>query len=172
MSESAPDREQDAESERDAERDETPAERADRNMQELLQELRVATTGVQVLFAFLMAVPFQQRFQTVSQFQEKVYFVTLLLSVCAIAFMIAPSAYHRLNFAQRDKSHIVRAASRLAVAGMVFLALAMTGAVMLITDFLFKSGTVTVTVAGTALLFIVLWFVLPLIRRAQNTKTS
>ncbi|HEV2813712.1 MAG TPA: DUF6328 family protein [Solirubrobacteraceae bacterium] len=157
---------------RHSERDETPAERADRNMMELLQELRVATTGVQVLFAFLMAVPFQQRFAEVSQFQEKVYFATLLLSVSATAFMIAPSAYHRLNFAQRDKRHIVQAASRLAVVGLVLLALAMTGAVTLITDFLFQEGTVSVTVAGTALLFLTLWFVLPLIRRAQNTRTS
>ena len=156
----------------DAERDETPAERADRNLMELLQELRVAVTGVQVLFAFLMAVPFQQRFATVSDFQEKVYFATLLLSVTATAFMIAPSAYHRLNFAQKDKRHIVDAASRLAIIGLVCLALAMTGAVLLITDFLFGGGTVTVTVALVALLFTTIWFVAPLIRRAQNTKTS
>jgi hypothetical protein len=157
---------------RDSDRDETPAERADRNMMELLQELRVATTGVQVLFAFLLVVPFQQRFATVSQFQEKVYFATLLLSVAATAFMIAPSAYHRLNFAQRDKRHIVEAASRLAIIGLVLLALAMTGAVLLTTDLLFQEGTVTVAVAGTALLFATLWFVLPLLRRAQNTKSS
>ena len=162
----------DSDDERDYERDETPAERADRNLLELLQELRVAVTGVQVLFAFLMAVPFQQRFADVSETQVRVYFATLLLSVAATAFMIAPSAYHRLNFAQRDKRHIVDAASRLAVIGLVCLALAMTGAVTLITDFLFKSGTVTATVAGTAILFLTLWFVLPLIRRAQNTKTS
>lgn len=154
----------------DAERDETPAERADRNLLELLQELRVATTGVQVIFAFLMAVPFQQRFETVTTFQKQVYFATLLLSVAATAFMIAPSAYHRLNFAQSDKRHIVDAASRLAIIGLVCLALAMTGAVLLITDFLFQAGTVSITVALVALLFITLWFVLPLIRRAQNTN--
>ena len=129
-------------------------------------------TGVQVLFAFLMAVPFQQRFATVSQLQENVYFATLLLSVGATAFMIAPSAYHRLNFAQRDKRHIVDAASRLAITGLVLLALAMTGAVMLITDFLFQEATVTIAVAGTALLFAILWFALPLARRAQNRRTS
>ncbi len=152
----------------DAERDETPAERADRNLMELLQELRVAVTGVQVLFAFLMAVPFQQRFATVSQFQETTYFVTLLLSVSATGFMIAPSAYHRLNFAKKDKRHIVDAASRLAIGGLILLALAMTGAVLLITDLLFKETTVSITVAFTALLFATVWFVLPLIRRAQN----
>jgi hypothetical protein len=132
----------------------------------------VAVTGVQVLFAFLMAVPFAQRFETVNDFQVKVYFATLLLSVAATAFMIAPSAYHRLNFAQKDKRHIVDAASRLAIIGLVLLALAMTGAVMLITDFLFQSATVTITVVLVALLFATIWFVLPLIRRAQNTKSQ
>ena len=156
----------------DTERDETPAERADRNLMELLQEVRVAVTGVQVLFAFLMAVPFAQRFETVNDFQVKVYFATLLLSVAATAFMIAPSAYHRLNFAQKDKRHIVEAASRLAIIGMVCLALAMTGAVLLITDFLFKSGTVTITIIVVAFLFALIWFVLPLMRRAQNTKSD
>ena len=155
----------------DAQRDETPDERADRNLMELLQELRVAVTGVQVLFAFLMAVPFQQRFAEVTDAQIKIYFATLLLSVAATAFMIAPSAYHRLNFAQKDKRHIVDAAGRLAIIGLVCLALAMTGAVLLITDFLFKSGTVTVTVGLTAGLFAVVWFVMPLIRRAQNTTS-
>ncbi|HEX2086673.1 MAG TPA: DUF6328 family protein [Solirubrobacteraceae bacterium] len=154
------------------ERDETPAERADRNMQELLQELRVAVTGVQVLFAFLLAVPFQQGFARVSDFQVKTYFVTLLLSAAATAFFIAPSAYHRLNFAQRDKRHIVDAASRLAIIGMVILALAMTGAVLLVTDLLFKETTVTIATAAVGALFVVLWFVLPLIRRAQNTKNA
>ena len=156
----------------DAERDETAAERADRNLMELLQELRVAVTGVQVLFAFLMAVPFAQRFEMVTDAQVKMYFATLLLSVAATAFMIAPSAYHRLNFAQKDKRHIVEAASRLAIIGMVCLALAMTGAVLLITDFLFQAATVTVTVALVALLFATIWFVMPLMRRAQNTKSS
>src|SRR5687768_10624347 len=122
-------------------------------MSELLQELRVALPGVQVLFAFLLAVPFQQRFADVTPFQEKTYFVVLLLSAAATAFLIAPSAYHRLNFAQGDKPHIVRVASTLSVIGLAVLACAMTGAVMLITDFLFASTTVTITVAGTALMF-------------------
>ena len=149
-------------------RDETPDERADRNMAELLQELRVALPGVQVLFAFLLAVPFQQRFAEVTSFQETTYFVVMLLSAAATAVLIAPSAYHRLNFAQGDKPHIVRVASTLSVIGLALLALAMTGAVMLITDVLFASTTVTITVIGIALMFVVLWFVLPLMRRAQN----
>jgi hypothetical protein len=153
---------------RDADRNETAAERADRNMMELLQELRVATTGVQVLFAFLLAVPFAQGFAEVTDFQKQVYFATLLLSCAATGFLIAPSPYHRLNFQQRDKKNIVDASSRLAVIGIALLALAMTGAVMLITDVLFSSTTATITVIGIGLMFIVLWFVLPLMRRAQN----
>ncbi len=149
-------------------RDETPDERADRNMNELLQELRVALPGVQVLFAFLLAVPFQQRFEDVTDFQRKTYFVVMLLSAAATAFLIAPSAYHRINFGQGDKQHIVRVANRLALVGLVFLVLAMTGAVMLITDLLFESTTVTVTTVGTALMFAALWFALPLARRAQR----
>jgi hypothetical protein len=149
-------------------RDETPDERADRNMNELLQELRVALPGVQVLFAFLLAVPFQQRFADVTTFQQKTYFVVLLLSAAATAFLIAPSAYHRINFAQGDKPHIVRMANRLALAGLFFLVLAMTGAVLLVTDVLFGSATVTVTTAATALMFAALWFGLPLARRARR----
>src|ERR687894_1738845 len=83
-------------------RDETTEERADRNMNELLQELRVALPGVQVLFAFLLTVPFAQRFADVSSFQKNVYFATLLFSAAASALFIAPTSYHRLNFRRRD----------------------------------------------------------------------
>jgi membrane-bound acyltransferase YfiQ involved in biofilm formation len=162
----------DPSSHRRPERDETPEERADRNMSELLQELRVALPGVQVLFAFLLAVPFQQRFAEVTPFQEKTYFVVLLLSAAATAFLIAPSAYHRLNFAQGDKPHIVEVASRLSVIGLALLALAMSGAVLLVTDFLFGDATVAVTIVATVAVFAALWFVLPLARRAQNKKSS
>ncbi len=153
---------------RQPDRDETRDERADRNMAELLQELRVALPGVQVLFAFLLTVPFAPRFERVTAFQEKAYFVVLLLSAAATAFLIAPSAYHRLNFAQGDKPHIVAVASRLTVAGMVLLALAMSGAVLLVTDYLFASGTTTVTTAAVVLMFAFLWFAMPLMRRARR----
>jgi membrane-bound acyltransferase YfiQ involved in biofilm formation len=146
-------------------RDETPAERADRNLNELLQELRVALPGVQVLFAFLLTVPFAQRFARVTTFQEKAYFATLLLSTVATALLIAPSAYHRLNFRQRDKEHIVNMAGRFAVAGLATLALAMTGAVLLVTDVLFGSTVVALAAAGTGAMFALLWFALPLRRR-------
>jgi hypothetical protein len=146
-------------------RDETPTERADRNLAELLQELRVALPGVQVLFAFLLAVPFQPRFADVTTFQRDVYFVTLLCSSVATALLIAPTAYHRLNFRRRDKHHIVEVSSRLTIAGLGALALAMIGAVLLVTDVLFGTTMVIVTVTGISIVFVVLWFAAPVARR-------
>lgn len=150
-------------------RDETPEEKYDRNMAELLQELRVALPGVQVLFAFLLTVAFAQGFEKVTEFQTHVYFATLLCSAVASAFFIAPTAYHRLNFRQHDKKHIVEMASRFTIMGLVALALAMVGAVVLVTDVIFRSTTVWVTAVGMAVLFVGLWFVLPLLRRVTNT---
>jgi hypothetical protein len=147
-------------------RDETEEERLDRNLGELLQELRVALPGVQVLFAFLLAVPFQQNFDKTSEFDKKIYFATLLLTALAAALLIAPSAYHRLTFRYQQKGRLVFVANRLAIIGLATLALAMTCAVMLITNVLF--GTVATTVVTTVLvlgMFVVLWAVLPLRRR-------
>jgi Family of unknown function (DUF6328) len=146
-------------------RTETDFERADRNLQELLGELRVALPGVQVLFAFLLVVPFNQRFVDVTGFQEKLYFATLLLTAGASAFLIAPTVHHRIQFRQQDKEHIVLVANRLAVVGSILLALAMTGAIVLITDVLF--GALVVVVAGLVVgaLFLVLWYAVPVRRR-------
>ena len=150
------------------ERNETLTESYDRNMAELLQELRVALPGVQVLFAFLLAVPYAPRFADVSAFQKHVYFATLVCSAVASAFFIAPTAYHRLNFRRRDKQHIVEMASRFAVMGLIALALAMLGAVITVTDFLFGAGTVVVTAVLVGALLTTLWFVLPLLRRRRT----
>ena len=152
------------------ERDETPTEQADRNLAELLQELRVALPGVQVLFAFLLAVPFQQRFEDATRFQESAYFFTLLCSALATALLIAPTAYHRLNFRRGDKHHIVEVASKLTIAGLGVLALAMLGAVVLVTDFLFGTTTVVITAIVVGLAFAALWFVAPLARRRQTER--
>ena len=149
-------------------RNETPHERLDRNLTELVGELRVALPGVQVLFAFLLTVVFAQGFQKVTEFQTHVYFVTLLCSACASAFFIAPTAYHRLNFRQRDKKHIVEMASRFTIMGLVALALAMVGAVVLVTDVIFRSSTVWVAGVAVGVLFVLLWFVLPLLRRTAH----
>jgi hypothetical protein len=151
--------------ERPSGRDETEEERLDRNLGELLQELRVALPGVQVLFAFLLAVPFQQNFTKITEFEKKVYFATLLLTSLSAALLIAPSAYHRLTFRYQQKHRLVFVSNRLAIAGIATLALAMTSAILLITDVLFGTTTTLITTAIALTMFIVLWAVLPLRRR-------
>jgi hypothetical protein len=153
-------------------RGETELERVDRNLIELLQELRVAQTGVQILFAFLLTLPFTQRFKSITHFQRDVYFVTLLLAAAATLFIIAPVAYHRILFRQHDKKHLVEVSNRLALVGLVFLALAMIGAILLITDVMFHEPLVAITVAVAAALFVLLWFVVPLLRRRQDERRS
>jgi hypothetical protein len=153
---------------RTGERRESEKERLDRNLVELLQELRVALPGVQVLFAFLLVVPFNQRFVEITSFQKTLYFVTLLLATAATACLIAPTAHHRVEFRQQDKKRIVFSATRLAVIGLALLAAAMTGAVMLITDFLYHATTVVIVASAVALLFISLWFAWPVKRLLDN----
>jgi cation transport ATPase len=143
-------------------------ERLNRQMTELLNELRVAMPGVQVLFGFLLAVPFQQRFDTVTAFQRDVYFVTLIAAAVATAFLIAPSAYHRIAFQQHDKPRIIKVGTVQFVCGLVALAIAMNGAVLLVTDFIFKEATVIVTVAAIGSLFTWLWFGIGLWRRTRT----
>src|SRR6195952_5555407 len=134
------------ESAREAEDD---AERLDRELIELLNELRVVMPGVQVLFGFLLTVPFQQRFTTIDDFQRIVYFVTVLLTAASAAFLMGPSAFHRLTFREGQKPYLVELGSRQAIAGMVLLALAMNGVLLLLTDILFHTTTVAVTITLT-----------------------
>lgn len=143
-------------------RNETEAQRLDRNLLELLNELRVALPGVQVLFAFLLAVPFQQRWDQVTEFQKDVYFVTLCCVLVSTVLLVAPTAYHRLNFRARRKRELVAASNRLAIAGLAMLALSLVGVMVLITDVLFGRTMTIVFGTLTALLFILLWAVLPL----------
>jgi hypothetical protein len=151
--------------ERPSGREESEDARLDRNLGELLQELRVALPGVQVLFAFLLAVPFQRNFTEITPFQEKVYFATLLSTAVSAALLISPTAYHRLTFHLQQKRRLVLLSNRLAIAGLGFLALAMTGAIMLITDVLFGAFATVVFSLAAALMFAVLWGLLPLRRR-------
>jgi hypothetical protein len=146
-------------------RTETEQERVDRNLNELLGELRVALPGVQVLFAFLLVVPFNQRFADVTAFQKQVYFVTLLCTAAASALLISPSVHHRIAFRRQDKEHIVLVANRLAVAGSVFLAVAMTGVILLVTDVLFGTATTVLATVFVAVLFALLWYAIPIRRR-------
>ena len=158
----------DAEPAEEADRSDEDQERLNRQMTELLNELRVAMPGVQVLFAFLLAVPFQQRFQTVNAFQRDVYLFTLLAAATATAFLVAPSAYHRIAFQEHEKERIIQMGTRQFVCGIVALAVAMTGAVLLVTDVLFQAATTIVVVVGVAAVFAWLWFGIGLWRKWQR----
>jgi hypothetical protein len=151
-------------------RDETELERVDRNLSELLGELRVALPGVQVLFAFLLVVPFNQRFATVSAFQEKLYLATLLCAAGASVCLIAPTVHHRIAFRTQDKEYIVMRANQLAIAGSLFLAVAMTGAIWLTTGFIFASTVTAVAAAGVATIFALVWYALPLGRLLRRRR--
>jgi membrane-bound acyltransferase YfiQ involved in biofilm formation len=156
------------EPERREERSEGEQDRLNRQMMELLNELRVAMPGVQVLFGFLLTVPFQQRFRQATDFQETVYFATLIAAAVATAFLIAPSAYHRVTFQAQEKPNIIHIGTAQMLVGLAALAVAMNGAVLLVTDVLFDAGTVTVTVALLAALYLTLWFGFGIVRRLQK----
>src|SRR4051794_28049489 len=118
----------------EARSDEDEGERLDRELIELLNELRVVMPGVQVMFGFLLTVPFQQGFKDIDAFQRDVYFVTLLLTAASAAFLMSPSAFHRLTFRQGHKPYLVRLGTRQTIVGMGLLLLAMNGVLLLLTD--------------------------------------
>jgi hypothetical protein len=153
---------------RAARADEDEAERLDRELIELLNELRVVMPGVQVLFGFLLTVPFQQRFETIDDFQRIVYFVTLLLVAASSAFLMGPSAFHRLTFREGQKPYLIRLGTRQTIVGMALLALAINGVLLLLADLLFHTTTVAIVVAAMAGLFGWLWFGLALRRRRSG----
>src|SRR4051812_44299431 len=144
------------------------SEREGRRMIELLQELRVALVGVQVMFAFLLTVPFTQRFTQVTELQRTTYFVTLLCSAAASAFLIAPTAHHRVLWRRHQKHRLIVVGNTLTLIGLGFVAAAMTGVILLITDVLFKSATVVIVTAGSAGLFVSLWYLYPLTRLLRD----
>jgi hypothetical protein len=143
-------------------------ERRDRQMLELLNELRVALPGVQILFAFLLTVPFSQGFTRMTNLQRDVLFVTLLLTAMSTVCLIAPSAAHRLRFHKGDRAWIIESANQLTIAGLAFLAAAMAGAVLLITDVLFDGVRVWIYSALFAVVLVGLWFVRPLLRNESS----
>jgi predicted neutral ceramidase superfamily lipid hydrolase len=148
--------------------EETHEERINRELIELLNELRVALPGVQVLFAFLLAVPFSQRFEQTTDLQRSTYMVALLSTLAGSVFLIAPSAYHRIRFRDRDKETLLRISNVFAIVGMVFLAVGMTSVVFLVTDVIFKGGVTAVVTTFAAGLFALVWFVLPLARKSSD----
>jgi hypothetical protein len=146
---------------------ETEKERLDRNLDQMLQELRVALPGVQVLFAFLLTVPFSNGFPTLTGFQRDLYFVVLALTALSAALLIAPSAYHRLLFREGAKRPLVMYSNRIVIAGLGVLALAMTAAVTLIAHVVFGGTAAFFAGAAAALMFVILWGLVPVRIRQQ-----
>ena len=140
----------------------------DRELIELLNELRVALPGVQVLFAFLLAVPFANGWKNVDGSEKAAFFVAFLATAVASALLIAPSAFHRLEWRSHDKEHLLEVSNRFTIAGMAFLALAICAVVFLIADYIYNP-IAGVVLAGLAIvLYGGLWYVLPLARRARR----
>ncbi|GAA1788585.1 DUF6328 family protein [Planosporangium flavigriseum] len=153
-------------------RRETRAERADRNFNELLQELRVAQTGVQILFAFLLTLPFTDGFGKINSEQRVVYLVTLIATALATSCLIAPVSQHRILFRRRQKPEIVNRAGRLALAGLAFLLVAVIGSVYLIFDVVVGVRAAGVVAGMIAAWFVLIWYVQPLLQRRALPRTG
>ena len=147
-------------------------DRLNRELIELLNELRVVLPGVQVLFAFLLTVPFTNQFQKVTNEQRQIYFWTFICTTIATALLIAPSAHHRLRWRQRDKERLLRTSNRLAIAGMIFLTLALVGAVYLVTDLLFHPAAAAGVTAAIGLVFLWFWWGLQLSRSVERRSSG
>jgi Family of unknown function (DUF6328) len=154
----------------DYSRDEEPAHQLDRNWSELVQELRVIGTGVQILFAFLLSIAFQARFARTSSFQRDVYLVTLLFSGLAVAFLIAPVALHRFLFRLRVKDEVVIITNWLAVFGLGVLSMSMIGAIVLVSDWVAGTSAAVIWGIGSAVVFGAAWFAGPVVLRRRNTE--
>jgi uncharacterized protein DUF6328 len=147
-------------------------EQRDRQMMELLNELRVALPGVQILFAFLLTVPFTQRFPQLTSFQRDTFYVTLVAATISAGCLIAPSAAHRLRFHQSEREWLIESANMLMIAGLAFLALAIGSAFLLITDVLFDGARVWIYSIAVWLVILGLWFVRPLSRHARGESSG
>ena len=144
---------------------ESESERNSRRLIELLQEVRVATAGVQILFGFLLAVPFSQSFDSISRFNKHVYLVVLICTSLSAALLIAPTALHRLLFGRGHKPEIIAYANVTTISGLVLLAVAMVGVVLLLTNVIFGAAAAVAVTVPVALVFATTWFVIPLARR-------
>src|SRR6185503_4332511 len=146
---------------------ETPKERVNRELIELLNEVRVALPGVQVLFAFLLTVPFASGWKKTTELQQDVYVCAVVTAAVAAVFMIAPSSYHRLLFRQPHKEHMLFTSNKLLIIGMVFLAISISLCVFLVVDLVITIPWALALTAGVALLIVVLWYAMPLNRRHE-----
>ena len=147
---------------------ESKDERLDRELIELLNELRVALPGVQMLFGFLLALPFSVGFEHTSTGDRRAYFTSFLAAAAASILLIAPSAYHRLMWRHRDKENLLRAANAMAIAGLACLALAVSTAVYVVTSALYSSGFAAAAAGVVAATTVVCWYGIPLRRRVQG----
>jgi hypothetical protein len=147
-------------------------ERRDRQMIELLNELRVALPGVQLLFGFLLTVPFAQGFQRVTDTQRSLYYATLLAASASIICLIAPSATHRLRFHRSDRAFIIESANKYMIAGLSFLAIAIVLAVGVITDYLYGGAIAWLVPGAVALTIIGLWFARPVLRTLRGVSSG
>jgi uncharacterized protein DUF6328 len=146
--------------------------RVDRELIELLNELRVVLPGVQVLFGFLLIVPFSQRYGDITDVQRAVYFGSFVCTALATALFIAPSTYHRLRFRQRDKEGMLFTANKLAIAGTLLLLLAIAGVVFLITDVLYHVLAASLMTAAITAWFVWFWYGIPLSRRLEDEESD
>jgi hypothetical protein len=153
---------------RGAQPGESEKARHDRELIELLNELRIVLPGVQVLFAFLLAVPFAQGWKNVTPFQKDVFFVAFLSTAVSSALLIAPSAYHRLRWRVEEKGHIVRISNSLTIAGMLALLVSVAAVVLLVTDYIFERATAIATTVAIVVAFGALWYGLPLYSRLRR----
>jgi hypothetical protein len=152
--------------------DESLEDRHNRELIELLNELRVALPGVQVLFAFLLIVPFSNGFPRLNRFDREIYFVAFIATAVSTVLLIAPSSYHRLRWRRHDKERMLVASNYLTIAGLAVLAVAITSTVFVITDFVFQRTWASVMTAVVAALFLVFWYGLPLGAAIQDRRQS
>jgi hypothetical protein len=152
----------------DAGRNESEAERIDRNLTELLQELRVAGLGVQVLFGFLLALPFAAHFDRLDGAQRNLYIADVLVATLATALLTGPVAFHRLAFRRHEKARVLQASHVMAIAGLAMVGLAVSGAVVLIMSVVAPGAPTLVIGAASLVAFAGLWFVFPLTKRGRD----
>jgi len=150
--------------------DESPKERIDRELGELLEEIRVLLPGVELLFAFLLILPFTERFHEISGREEIAYLVSFLATSAATALLTAPTTFHRLRFREGDKEAMLRLANRQVIVASVLIAVSTSLAVYLIVHVVQGGTLAAIIAAGNAAFFVVFWFVVPLIRRATDQR--
>jgi hypothetical protein len=152
--------------------EESRKERLNRELMELLQELRVVIPGVQVLLAFLLTAPFQQRFAQLPGSMRNAFFASIACATLATAFLIAPSAHHRLWWRAGEKERLVRIGNQMAIVGTVFLAAAIVLALYVITDVLFTTNLALLTAVGALVVFAGLWYVVPMLARSSSSSSE